>query len=243
MKSFCAVLFVTVLGIFSAHAVTLAKDGQARAVIILDPSATETERFAAGQLASNLNLISGAVFVIQTNTTAPSHAIIVGQGEAAAHLFSDLSFAKLHDEEWIIRTKGNRLLLSGGRTRGTLYAVSRFLQDQCGVRWWAPWASTIPKQTTLNTKRLNIRAEPAFEYRAPFWHDAFDPTWSWENLCNSQFSDLTAQQGGSIEYEGFVHTFYHLVPPDKHFEKHPEWYSLVKGKRITANAQLCTTDP
>ena len=35
-----------------------------------------------------------------------------------------------------MRTKGNYLLLAGGRPRGTLYAVNRFLQEQCGVRWW-----------------------------------------------------------------------------------------------------------
>jgi hypothetical protein len=237
----CLGVFLFSLGQLSAA--VLARDGAARMVIVVDPSATGPEALAARELATTLQQITGAAFEIRTNGKAPSHAIIVGQGQAAEAVFHDVRFAELGAEEWVIRTKGQRLLLAGGRPRGTLYAVSRFLQDQCGVRWWTPWASRIPKQTTLRVPALNIRARPAFEYRAPFWFDAFDGDWSWKNLCNSQSSSLTSEQGGKIDYAGFVHTFYPLVPPDKYFAGHPEWYSLVNGQRKSSGAQLCTTDP
>jgi hypothetical protein len=41
--------------------------------------------------------------------------------------------------------------------RGTLHAVSRFLELQCGVRWWTPWASRVKpwtKVTLLNESGL-----------------------------------------------------------------------------------------
>jgi hypothetical protein len=239
---FFAALVLLSSGVF-AGATTLSKNGKTMTVIIVDPAATATEQFAARELASNLNQITGATFEIQTNTEAPRHAIIIGQGNAAESLFHDTPFSQLGNEEWVIRSKGERLLLGGGRPRGTLYAVSRFLQDDCGVRWWTPWASIIPKKPTLRVANLKVRGKPAFEYRCPFWFDAFEPQWSWENLCNSQFSHLTKEQGGSVDYNGFVHTFYGLVPPDKYFSEHPEWFSLVKGKRTTDSAQLCTTNP
>ena len=50
-------------------------------------------------------------------------------------------------------------------------------------------------------------------------------------------------QGGHISYQGFVHTFYPLVPPEKYFSSHPEWFSLVHGKRVDNGAQLCLTNP
>jgi hypothetical protein len=243
MKIIPCGLIVLLLSIGQLHGLELSRNGQARAEIILDPSATMSEALAAHELATTLHQITGGNFEVRTNTKAPSHAIIVGQGKAALALFHDVPFARLDAEEWVIRTKGNRLLLAGGRPRGTLYAVSRFLQDQCGVRWWTPWATRIPHELTLRVPALNVRSMPAFEYRAPFWFDAFDGDWSWKNLCNSQSSQLTDEQGGKIDYAGFVHTFYPLVPPDKYFSQHPEWYSLIKGKRTTENAQLCTTDP
>ena len=45
--------------------------------------------------------------------------------------------------------------------------------------------------------------------------------------------------GGCMSYKGFCHTFYPLVPPEKYFAAHPEWYSMIDGKRTHDNAQLC----
>jgi Domain of unknown function (DUF4838) len=136
-----------------------------------------------------------------------------------------------------------RLLLAGGRPRGTIYAVSRFLQEQCGVRWWTPWASTIPKRRTLRVANLDVRQQPAFEYRDPFWSPAFDARWRVHNAANGASHGAPDDLGGCIQYKGFAHTFYPLVPPDKYFGPHPEWYSLINGKRTHDNAQLCLSNP
>ena len=211
----------------------LANKGAARHVIIVDPAASAPEFTAAKELAATLRQITGAEFVVQTNAKAPTRAILVGPGEAARKAFVDVPFDGLGEEELVIKTRGNRLLLAGGRPRGTLYAVSRFLQQQCGVRWWTPWASHIPKQPTLRVADLDLRERPAFEYREPYWFPAFDGDWSWRNRCNGQGSRVPEEKGGRINYKGFVHTFYPLVPPEKHFAEHPEWFSLIKGKRTT----------
>jgi hypothetical protein len=222
----------------------LAEDGQAKCVIVRQPGATAPELHALKELAGTLQQITGAEFTIQeADTNLPERAIIVGQGPAARALFPEIDFGKLGAEEIVIKTKGQHLLIAGGRPRGTLYAVSRFLQDQCGVRWWTPWASRIPEQSTLRVGELNIRAQPAFEARDPFWFTAFDAPWAVRNFSNSQSARIPPELGGSIRYKGFVHTFYPLVPPEKHFAEHPEWFSLIKGQRTTQHAQLCLTNP
>ncbi len=142
-----------------------------------------------------------------------------------------------------MRTAGHRLLLAGGRPRGSLYAVSRFLQDSCGARWWTPSAARFPKQTNFSIPKLDVRAQPAFEYREPFWRDAFDPDWSWRNCCNGESSQIPPEKGGRIVYKGFVHTAYPLAPPAEYFSAHPDWYAMVKGERSTNYAQLCLTNP
>jgi hypothetical protein len=230
-------------GTSSRAAVLLADGGKTRHVIVVDAAASATEAFAARELASHLQQITGADFAVQTNAKAPARAIMVGASKAARDLFSDVPFDALGAEEFVSKTKGNRLLLAGGRPRGTLYAVSRFLQDQCGVRWWTPWASHIPKTPTLRLAALDVRSRPAFEYRESFWYPAFDADWSWRNGCNGHSSRLTPEKGGRIDYKGFVHTFYPLVSPEKYFGEHPEWFSLIKGKRTTERAQLCLTNP
>lgn len=242
MKSILLLALLVSTGTVRAD-LLLARNSKATCVIVIDPAATAPEQTAAGELAATLRQITGAEFVIQTNTKAPTRAILVGAGEAARKAFVEVPFDGLGDEELVIQTRGNRLLLAGGRPRGTLYAVNRFLQQQCGVRWWTPWASRIPKQPTLRLGELGLREKPAFEYRESFWYPAFDADWSWRNGGNGQSSKLTPEKGGRISYKGFVHTFYPLVPPEKHFAEHPEWFSLIKGKRTADRAQLCLTNP
>jgi hypothetical protein len=242
MKPFI-LLVLLLTSVIARAGLLLAEREEAKCVVLVDPAATAPERNAANELAVTLRQITGADFLVRTNTQAPDHAILIGSGEAARREFAEVPFDALGAEELVIKTKGSRLLLAGGRPRGTLYAVSRFLQDQCGVRWWTPWASRIPKQTTLRMGEINLRVKPAFEYRESFWYPAFDADWSWRNGCNGHSSRLTPDKGGLISYKGFVHTFYPLVPPEKHFAEHPEWFSLIKGKRTTDRAQLCLTNP
>jgi hypothetical protein len=243
MKATFLGLALLMASIWQTPAAIIARNGVARTVIVVDPSATAVEMYAARQLASSLQQITGASFEIRTNTQSPAHAIIVGDCAAAAASFSEAPSAQLGEEEFLIRTDGNRILLAGGRPRGTLYAVSRFLQDACGVRWWTPWASSIPHKPSLRTGPMSVRAKPAFEYRDPYWRCAFDADWSWRNFCNGQMSRLTPQQGGCVIYKYFVHSFYTLVPPETYFAQHPEWFSLVNGRRTAENAQLCLSNP
>jgi len=225
-------------------AVTLAKDGAAIAVVVRQAGANPAETNALNQLTRTLEQITGATFsVVDSPTQVPASAIIVGPGPAAQKWFPEIDLAQLAPEAIVIRSKGSRLLIAGGRPRGTLYAVNQFLQDQCGVRWWTSWASHIPKQTTLRFGRLDIRYSPPFESRDPFWFPAFDSDWAVKNYSNSQHAHIPEEWGGSINYKGFVHTFYPLVPPEEHFAAHPEWYSWVEGKRTHDNAQLCLSNP
>jgi len=221
----------------------IAQNGKARCVILRQNGATEAEAHAANDLADTLKQITGAVFPVQTaHPGRGQQAIVVGPGPLASSLFPEVPFKTLGGEELVIKTKGRYLLLAGGQPRGTLYAVYRFLEQQCGVRWWTPWASDIPHHATLNAPDLNVQDKPSFEYREPFWFSAFDGDWAVRHFYNGRAAHLKPSLGGQITYKGFVHTFYELVPPDKYFATHPEWYSLINGKRTFQGAQLCLTN-
>ena len=223
----------------------ITKRGKAACVIVQQPGATLVESNAVRELAETLEKITGATFVIQEakDASVPEGAIVVGPGAAARALFPEVALDKLGAEELVMRVKGGRLLLAGGRPRGTLYAVYHFLQTQGGVRWWAPWATDIPRRPTLRVPNLEVRCRPVFEYREPYWFAGFEPQWKAHNRANGQTREIPAALGGCIKYKGFAHTFYALVPPDKYFGPHPEWYSLSKGQRTHEHAQLCLANP
>ena len=199
--------------------VQIASGGIARCVIVTQPGATPAERYAAEELAATLKQITGATFVTrELADNAPESAIVVGAGPLAAKLFPEVDLATFGGEEYVIRTQGGRLLLAGGRPRGTLYAVYRFLQDQLGVRYYAPWFTHYPDRAALTLGTLNVRGKPAFEYRDPFWFPAFDGDWAARNGSTSATARLKEKHGGQMTYKGFVHTFYPLVPPGPLFQ-------------------------
>jgi hypothetical protein len=52
-------------------------------------------------------------------------------------------------------------------------------------------------------------------------------------------SDRHAWKGGE-DWGMWVHTMFSLVPPEKYFELHPEYYALMDGKRV--KTQLCLSN-
>lgn len=216
----------------------------AKAVVVTQPGASPSDIHAAQELRDHLAQITGVDIPLRQGVVAaPKNSIVVGQGPVASKLLPTVDWAKMGQEQTLVQNKGNVFVVAGGKPRGTLYAVYRLLQVKCGVRWWTPWATTVPKNPKLTFAAMNWTETPAFEYRDPFWFHSFDGDWAARNFNNGFTARLDEARGNKVEYQGFVHTYYPLVPPDKYFATHPEWYSLIDGKRTTQDAQLCTTNP
>lgn len=212
--------------------------------IVVQPGATAQDRHAAEELRDHLaKIVEHPISLIEAPKHMPGNVIVVGQGPLARELVPNGPWGRLGSEQTYLKSVGNRLVVAGGGTRGTLYAVYRLLGEKCGVRWWAPWATTIPHNPKLKLGAMDWSETPAFEYRDPYWFHAFDADWAARNFDNGWNTRVDDARGGKTAYEGFVHTYYGLVPPDKYFATHPEWYSLINGKRTWVNAQLCTTNP
>jgi hypothetical protein len=221
--------------------VAIAKKGRAVADVVVAAEAAEAEKQAARELALFLHIVTGADFAVVPAAAAERTRMLVG--EAAARLAdADFAASSYKAEEIIVRTQGRDLILAGGSPRATLYAVFTFLEDVVGCRWWTPAAWHMPWKRSLTIHPVSIRYAPPLEYREPFWFVAFDPTWAGWMKANGIRAGADELHGGKHIYEGFVHTFYGLIPPEKYFADHPEWFSEIKGRRTHENAQLCLTD-
>jgi len=238
---FAAVAFFCFCAAVRVEALTIAEDGAVKAVIIIAPDASEPEQHAAAELAEFLHQITGGKFETAYGFVSGKSRILVGR-KAAKLAIPNFSTEGLGSDGIVIRTIGNDLILAGGEPRGTLYAVYTFLEDHLGCRWWSSKVSTIPKKGTLKVGKLNVRYVPPLEYRESFWFDAFDGDWAVRNKCNGNSERLDAKRGGKHSYQGFVHTFFPLIPPAKYFKDHPEWFSEIDGKRKYEHAQLCLTN-
>ncbi len=160
---------------------------------------------------------------------------------------------ELEDERWIIRLVGDEVMICGGGTRGTLYATYHFLEDFCDIHWWSDYEDYVPEASDLILDALDATGKPAFLYRdiyrTHYGPDA--PRTAIRNRLNRDGGELLTviptALGGSFTYghPGHCHTFDSYVPFAKLGTEHPEYFSLVNGKRVGGqySGQLCLTNP
>lgn len=228
-----------------ARELVLARGGKTDYRIVTPAHPSKPVVHAARELASFLRQITAAQFaVVDEASWQGEPAIFVGLSAAARRVTSQARIGGLGHDGFLILTSGEHLLLIGGQPRGTLYAVYTFLEDHLGCRWWTSTASTIPERGTITIGAIKDRQVPVLEYRDPFFWDAFDGDWAVRNKCNGMRARLDEARGGQIRYQGFVHTLPSLVPVDKYFDAHPEWFQMKAGQRVKEQVrQLCMTNP
>ncbi len=231
----------------TATALTLANRGKARATIVISTNASVAERTAASELASYLGKISGAEFEIRTEAQASASQTRVFVGSTEFARDHNLKAEALGSEEWIIRTDGDDLMILGGQPRGTTYGVYHFLEDVLGAHWWNPFEENVPRLKTVRVGNLNLRGQPRLQYRDIYMLYGRDGgRFAARNRLNRDGdARIEGQYGGCRDYGPpyHVHTFNLYFPPKEFFASHPEWYSLLDGKRVAEGSQLCLTQP
>lgn len=222
----------------------LADKGISQWKIVIGKQASDSEVYAAHELKSFLKEISDAeLSIIDDSSEENEYEILVGRSWRLEKLNIETDWNKLGNEGFIIRTEGSKLIIAGGRLRGTLYGVYTFLENYLGCRWFSSKVSHIPRRGFLEIPSINYYKKPILEYREPHYFDAFDGNWSVRNKANGHFHRLEKKQGGKVEYSNFVHTFKTLFPVEEYFDSHPEYFSEVDGVRISEKTQLCLTNP
>jgi hypothetical protein len=230
-----------------ARELTLADRGSATAVIVCAANATPSEQTAVTELADYLRRISGAEFKVQSEDGASGRASKLFVGATGFAASEGLTPEKLGPEEWVVRSFGKDLVIIGGRPRGTIYGVYRFLEDLLGVHWWNPFEESVPEQKTVRIRALNLRGKPLIQYRDIYMLYGNDGgRFAARNRLNRQGdARIEPRYGGCRDYGPpyHVHTFNSYFPPKEFFAQHPEWYSLLEGSRVGEGSQLCLTQP
>ncbi|MBN1394832.1 MAG: DUF4838 domain-containing protein [Pirellulales bacterium] len=229
-----------------ADELVLAEGGKSSYNIVVADDASPSTKHGATELQTFLEEISGAKLpIVSDRQDLGRREIILGDNAHLRAILPNIDLKSLGAEGYVIRAVGDRLMIAGGAPRGNMYGVYGLLEDHLGCRWFTPGVSRIPKRNRLVVGGIDDRQVPALEYREPFVFECFDGAWCARNRMNSSAGRLEEKHGGKVKFgDGFfVHTFNRLVPPEKYFDEHPEYFSLVKGQRLKQGTQLCCTNP
>lgn len=234
--------------------VEVARDAKPSMGIVIPDSATPQEKNAANELKVYLDRITGGAFVIRTeaNPAPATQSIYVGATKALAKAWPSLKLDALGKDGIVLKTSpAGDLFIAGRAPRGTLYAAYSFLEDFCGVRWWTPIVEAVPANANLKIRAPNLEYTPVMEYRDSFYFsfnimEKVYPDEARIKFCakmknNGFFNAIPSEWGGNTTcLPGAWPMFSQLMPPDKYFKAHPEWFSELNGQRTPK--QLCLSN-
>ncbi|MBI2192759.1 MAG: DUF4838 domain-containing protein [Planctomycetes bacterium] len=216
--------------------------------ILIDPDAPPAVRHAAEEIQRYIERISLARPAVVTQPgNAHRRIVLVGESARRRRLFPELDPARMEREAYVLHTRGDHLLVLGGSPRGTLYAAYDLL-ERLGVRWWTPQDELVPNRMLLELPPLRVQVRPPLMYRALWYRHTMDADWQAKARlnagCMSPVHLLEIHGGGErFAADASAHTYEGLVPTEHYFDRHPEYFCEVHGKRLRHMNQLCPTHP
>ena len=211
----------------------IAKDGEARCVIVQPANASTAAQAAVRAFQTYLNLATGARFaVISDDKPVPVEmgAIHVGDTVLGRKTGLDLSELRYGEDRWpnvrgyLVKTLDRRtLVIRGADETATNHGLVGFLKRYAGIRQYWPGkpgglGDVIPARPTLSVPEIEWRDWPYF-FSCQMTHRTFGgsrPALDFHRLnqtlrCGENYNEW--------------------LPPGKYTKTHPEFYPLINGER------------
>ena len=261
---FFLVCFLVLATYCTGTPIILVKDGTACAEIVGGDNPDVTIKHAADELRHWVKEISDAELPIVAKPTAAEYKI---------HLTSDPDILQKYPKEvellkdidgYGLDIDGKTLTIYGAMSKGPLNAVYRLLRKNTDIIWARP----NPEYGTLFTKRKDVVFDVSDGVDIPKFHvrgwQVFFPCppnefmWNvrncatWTSGMGNTVANKERPDWGVWQEACYAHNICRrYINRKTYWETHPEYYSMVKGKRIdpfvpkgekTCHAQLCFTN-
>jgi hypothetical protein len=197
-------------------AIDLVVNGKPAAVIVTPAQLPEFVQLAVDELVADIAASTGATLAVERVSSPDRLEIHVGQTDYVQSLNLPLKELGV-DGFQILFPAANRVVLAGGSETGTEFAVYDFLERYVGVRWLFPGeiGTHVPRDNGLVIPAVPVESRPAYISRVISTYHA-------ERWLHQQKQHWTIQQH---------HNLNKLFAPDKYYDRHPEFYPLIDGKR------------
>ena len=143
-----------------AQRLTISTNSKSNYKIIIPKKCNAATKFAANELQLFIKEISSAELpIITDNVSVSDYEILLGQNTHLDSLNISTDFVSLSGEDYMLKTAGNYLVITGGEVRGILYGVYGLLEKHLGCRWFTKEVSYIPRHDTLLIPPLNEKVK------------------------------------------------------------------------------------
>lgn len=198
----------------------ISKKNAKHLAIVTPIESTPDEKNAAQLLKTYLDTIFNSRFRIETSKTS----------KRFISLDTD---STIHPDAFEIQIGIRSINITGGSRKGCTYAVIELLERCFGCMYLSPDYKIVPKQEKVKLVPYSFGEIPKNDVRIiNLYFDESQEYRDWLRLNSIE----------EVYPEGyFVHTFHRLIPWETYFEKQPEYFALINGKRSID--QLCMSNP
>ncbi|MCK5802000.1 MAG: DUF4838 domain-containing protein [Lentisphaeria bacterium] len=211
--------------------VALVESGVPTATIVLPSDAGPVLKKAAAELSGVVKKLTGVALPVRSAAEGvlPGAALVLGDKEAP--LPPVVQPREQHAlESFSLRVRDGNVHFGGRSPEAITYGVLAFIEGNLGVRWFAPgalWEYLPPhKKGELTVEVASRVVTPDTPLRVmscsgigPSWQ-----TWMWQNRAKSLTKGIRSKYSSNMIHRAF--------PAEAYAETHPEYYPLIRGKRV-----------
>ncbi len=208
--------------------------------IVVADDAIPSERYAAEEFQSLLEQALGFEMPVSDIPALGKPNVYIGPGAWG------LDTSGLGEEGLRIVIDPKRIVITGGRPRGTLYGVYEFMERYLGVRFLTVDHTYAPKREVRRIPCEEWSYTPPFSFRWSYYKEnAERPEFAARLRVNTTTHD--EKLGGVSRQSLISHSLNNLLPVSKYGKEHPEYYALVDGERKLemwgGGPEPCVTNP
>ena len=233
MKSMLLKVFllsILLTGAVHASEIYLAKDGKPQMTIVIPAKYNKSISDAAHTLRNYIEKICGVKLAINKDgKRVPGKAFYIGACQGAPRC--DLPKSGANWEGYVITEKDGDVYFNGLNPTPIAMGVYSFLEDDLGVRWFAPgelW-ELVPKSKTPGTLKVDVKSRTVVPQTSPrIWsgHYFGDEWTSWSRRNKIGSSEIVSKRN-------FQNMLSRILPPEKYGKTHLEYYPMMPdGKRF-----------
>ena len=230
------------LGCAAVLTLSATADVELKNAVIVHPDTMKGwDKDAVGDMKTALEKMTGKTYTVQPESKAPASGVKIYIGNTQAAAKAGIDPEKMESQQFRMKAGDGKVFLIGGSPTGTSYAVSTFLQTQFGVYWLAGDCQVYPKNADPKVKDLDKTQKPDVTDRFVYSRldRSFEPKtqekWHTYHRINRMYwptADRIKPNTRISPVLQYCHSFYKLVPPEKYFKDHPEYYSMrFNGQR------------
>ena len=216
-------------GSLQAGVIVPARNGKPQMTIVIPAKHNKTISIAAHTLQEYIEKICGVKLAINKDgKRVATKAFYLGACQGAPQCKLPKSGANW--EGYVITEKNGDVYFNGLNPTPIAMGVYSFLEDDLGVRWFAPgelW-ELVPKSKTPGTLKVDVKSRTVVPQTSPrVWagHNYGDEWTSWNRRNKVGSSEV-------ISKRNFQNMMLNALPPEKYGKTHPEYYPLLPdGKR------------